>query len=142
MSTARIPDGTPLGLVQVGLAEHRYIVPSGRSNPPVKPRSAVVAAVRAGVPPMPETERERAKRTKTMPWKWQRCSKCGRQCSRTGHGRDGLRQCPSGGVHRPGRSRGQNGCGGVQRGEIKSAGETTGGARGGSRLGDPCDEAG
>lgn len=30
-------------------------------------------------------------------------------------------------------------CGGVQRGEIKSAGETTGGARGGSRLGHPSD---
>ena len=33
-------------------------------------------------------------------------------------------------------------CGGVQRGETKSAPETRCGARGGTRLGNPCDETG
>ena len=52
MSTARIPDGTPLGLVQVGLAvngikptwanvDMSTIPQAGRSDPPVKPTSEV-----------------------------------------------------------------------------------------------------
>jgi hypothetical protein len=53
MSTARIPDGTPRGLVQLGLAIHGYKRTPGRANHPVKPRSAVVAAVRAGASAWP-----------------------------------------------------------------------------------------